>query len=110
MARQAKPAASNIARRRAAAGHDGRDPCVERRQTIVRAAADVFTQQGFRGTTLAHVAESVGVDRASLCCYVASKDELFREIATEAVRRNLATAVAVRVEWSRPRRASWPRR
>src|SRR4051794_26793315 len=60
---------SNIARRRAAALDDARPEYVERRREIVRAAAGVFKARGFAGTTLGHVAEALGVDRASLYYY-----------------------------------------
>ncbi|MBV9819654.1 MAG: TetR family transcriptional regulator [Solirubrobacterales bacterium] len=89
-------AESNIARRRAAARIDPRASYVERRREIVCAAATVFKERGFRGTTLAHIADAMGADRASLYYYVASKQELFREIVSDAVRVNLATATAIR--------------
>ena len=83
---------SNIGRRRAAAKVDGTEGYGQRRQEIVAAAAAVFKERGFRGTTLNHVAEAMGVDRATLYYYVGSKDELFQEIVSEAVQLNLAAA------------------
>lgn len=87
---------SNIARRRAAARADGRSEYFERRQEIIHVAARIFKERGLRGTTLNHVAEAMGADRASLYYYVASKEELFQEIVAEAVKLNLATATAIR--------------
>jgi len=87
---------SNIARRRAAARGDGRAEYAERRRDIVRTASRVFKERGFRGTTLGHVAEAMGVDRASLYYYVSSKEELFQEIVQEAAAVNVAAAEAIR--------------
>jgi TetR/AcrR family transcriptional regulator, cholesterol catabolism regulator len=87
---------SNIARRRAAARDVQRSAYLDRRQEIVRTAADVFKDRGYQGTTLNHVAEALGTDRASLYYYVGSKEELFQEIVREAVGVNLATITAIR--------------
>ena len=87
---------SNIGRRRAAARSEGLASYRERRAEIVRAAALVFKQRGFRGTTLGHVAEAMDADRASLYYYVGSKEELFQEIVGDAMRVNLATAIEIR--------------
>lgn len=87
---------SNIARRRAAARDDGRAGYVERRQEILRAAGRVLKERGFRGTTINHVAESLGIDRATLYYYVGSKEELFHELVTDAVEANLELALAIR--------------
>jgi AcrR family transcriptional regulator len=87
---------SNIARRRAAALGDGRPEYVERRREIVRAASEVFKARGFRGTTLGHVAERMGVDRASLYYYYSSKEELFDDLVADAVEVVTSTARAIR--------------
>jgi TetR/AcrR family transcriptional regulator, cholesterol catabolism regulator len=97
MAEDAK-ATSNIARRRAAAKGDGRVEYLERRAEIVRAASEVFKERGFARTTLKHVAEAMGVDRASLYYYVSSKEELFHEIVGDAVNVNLAAATAIHAD------------
>jgi TetR/AcrR family transcriptional regulator, cholesterol catabolism regulator len=87
---------SNIARRRAAAQGDARPEYVERRREIVRAASRVFKARGFRGTTLGHVAELLGVDRASLYYYYSSKEELFQDIVADTVLVNTRTAETIR--------------
>ena len=87
---------SNIARRRAAARGDGRPEYAERRDEIMRVASRVFKERGFRGTTLGHVAEALGVDRASLYYYLSSKEELFQEIVQEAALVNVDAAEAIR--------------
>jgi AcrR family transcriptional regulator len=94
MSRQPSKDASNIARRRAAARDDMRTSYVARHREIVRVAAQVFKERGFLGTTLSHVADALGTDRASLYYYVSSKEALFQEIVADAVRLNLGTSVA----------------
>jgi TetR/AcrR family transcriptional regulator, cholesterol catabolism regulator len=87
---------SNIGRRRAAARAEGRAGYEERRLEVLRTAAGVFKQRGFQGTTLNHIAEALNTDRASLYYYVGSKEELFQEIVSEAMRVNVETAVQIR--------------
>jgi TetR/AcrR family transcriptional regulator, cholesterol catabolism regulator len=87
---------SNIGRRRDAAREGEKKHYVVRRQAIVRAAAQVFKERGLSRTTLTHIAEAMGADRASLYYYVSSKEDLFQEIVSEAVKVNLATATAIR--------------
>jgi TetR/AcrR family transcriptional regulator, cholesterol catabolism regulator len=92
------PPPSNIGRRRANARDDARAGYVERRDEIIKAAARVFKERGFGNTTLNHVAEELGTDRASLYYYVGSKEELFEELVSEAVRLNLRMALAIKEE------------
>lgn len=87
---------SGIGRRRAAARGDGTPAYTERRQEIVAAAAALFKTHGFRGTSLGQVAEAMGTDRATLYYYVGSKEELFDEVVSDAVRANAARAEAIR--------------
>jgi TetR/AcrR family transcriptional regulator, cholesterol catabolism regulator len=95
--------ASNIARRRSAALAGAKSGYVDRRREVLEAAAQVFKERGYRGTTLSHVAEAMGTDRASLYYYVSSKDELFQEVVSEAVSVNLAAGTAIRdEEWPAP--------
>ncbi len=89
---RAVAAESNIGRRRAAARAGGRTEYEERRQEIQRAAAQVFKERGYQGTTLNHVATALGTDRASLYYYVGSKEELFQDIVSEAMRINVKLA------------------
>jgi AcrR family transcriptional regulator len=97
LSRRADPSASsNISRRRAAALDEGKEGYLARRQAVIQAATEVFKDRGFRGTNLQHVAEALNTDRASLYYYVGSKEELFQEIVTEAVRMNTSRARAIR--------------
>ena len=96
MSQPADPSSSNISRRRAAALDEGKKGYLARRQAVIEAATEVFKDRGFRGTNLQHVAEALNTDRASLYYYVGSKEELFEEIVTEAVRVNTTRARAIR--------------
>jgi len=93
---QVGSASSGMGRRRAAAKDDGTAAYAERRAEIKAAAADLFKKEGFRGTSIGRIAQALGIDRATLYYYVGSKEELFDEVVTEAVRANVATAEAIR--------------
>lgn len=87
---------SEIGRRRAAALREGTEEYRRRRREIARAAAQVFNERGFQGTSISAVAEAMGTDRASLYYYISSKEELFDEVVREASEINVATAEAIR--------------
>lgn len=57
-----------------------RDPKAEKRERILEAAAAVFADQGFVGSTIAHVAKAAGIGKGTVYEYVKSKDELFYEV------------------------------
>jgi AcrR family transcriptional regulator len=59
----------------------------QRREEILHAAFDVMSERGFRGTTLAIVAERVGLTQQGLMHYFPTKDEL------------LAAALRARDDW-----------
>ncbi len=84
--------ASGIGKRRAAAKKDKAPNYEKRRKEISEAAARVFNQRGFRGTTISAVAEELSIDRASLYYYISSKEELFDELIREVSVENLAMA------------------
>src|SRR6267154_2668619 len=87
---------SGISRRRAAALAEGGAAYAERRAEIIATAAKIFREKGFRGASLADVAESLGTDRASLYYYIGSKEELFHEIVRDAAEANARQAEAIR--------------
>lgn len=87
---------SRIGRRRAAALADGAEAYAERRQAVIQAAAVVFGEKGFSGATLADIADSLQMDRASLYYYIASKDEAFHEIVRDAAETNAVQAETIR--------------
>lgn len=55
------------------------------RQKIVETARGLFREDGYRGTTLDHVAAELGVTRAALYHWVPSKEALLCEIHDEAM-------------------------
>jgi TetR/AcrR family transcriptional regulator, cholesterol catabolism regulator len=83
-------------RRRTLALENGKEPYQEKRREIAKAAAEVFDQHGFRGTTLGAVADAVGMSRAALYYYIPNKRELFDELVREAIETNVAGAEAIR--------------
>lgn len=94
---------SGIGQRRALARGRRNAGYEDRQQEILAAAATVFRRHGFRGTTLAQVAEELGTDRASLYYYFSSKDELFDNLVTDLVKANLAEAERIRDSARSPR-------
>ncbi len=90
------PDDSGIGRRRAAARDRKKAGYAIRRSEIIHAAAQVFKQRGYQGTSLADIAEAVGTERASLYYYISSKEELLDEVVTDVVRANLVVAEAIR--------------
>jgi AcrR family transcriptional regulator len=51
-----------------------------RREDIIRAAARVFRECGFHGTTMQRIADAVGLQKGSLYHHIASKEELLHEV------------------------------
>ncbi|QRP42838.1 TetR/AcrR family transcriptional regulator [Amycolatopsis sp. FDAARGOS 1241] len=87
---------SGIDARRQAALKEGSAAYLARREEIIRAAADVFRQQGYEGATLLDVAKSLGTDRASLYYYIGSKEELLQEIVRNAIQNVLEAAETIK--------------
>ena len=56
------------------------------RETILNAALDVFSAQGFRGATLDQIAEASGLSKANLLYYFPSKEAIHNELLTALLR------------------------
>ena len=54
----------------------GADPTPDTRQRILDVALDLFTEQGFDGTSLRQIAEQLGVTKAALYYHFESKDDI----------------------------------
>ncbi len=54
-----------------------------RRKELTRIAARLFAERGYQGTSLADLAEALGVQKASLYHHIASKEDLLWEVACE---------------------------
>jgi TetR/AcrR family transcriptional regulator, cholesterol catabolism regulator len=52
-----------------------------RREELTRIAARLFAERGYQGTSLADLAEALGVQKASLYHHIASKEDLLWEVA-----------------------------
>ena len=53
------------------------------RQTILKAAAQLFAERGFAGTNLQDVADSLGISRPSLYYYFGAKDDILASLVEE---------------------------
>ncbi|MDX6475616.1 MAG: TetR/AcrR family transcriptional regulator, cholesterol catabolism regulator [Gaiellaceae bacterium] len=54
-----------------------------RREELTRIAARLFAEQGYQGTSLADLAQELGVQKPSLYHHIASKEDLLWEVAWE---------------------------
>jgi AcrR family transcriptional regulator len=70
---------------------------MDRRQEILDAAAQVFAQHGFRGSTTRRIADAAGVNEVTLFRYFGSKDVLLR-----AAMEHLAQSVGLAALPSEP--------
>lgn len=50
------------------------------REDIIRAAAQVFRERGFHGTTMQQIADAVGLQKGSLYHHISSKEELLHDV------------------------------
>lgn len=50
------------------------------REDIIRAAAGVFRERGFHGTTMQQIADAVGLQKGSLYHHITSKEELLNDV------------------------------
>ena len=94
---------NNIAKRRALARKSGDKDYESRRAALLKAAARIFLEKGFRATNLDDIARMVGINRASLYYYVSGKEELFREINRDATLENVLMAERICMESGNPR-------
>ena len=70
-----------------------------RRAELVRAAAALFSERGYHGTSMQHLAEALGLQRGSLYAHIGSKEELLLDVVEEGATRFLERAEdALRVD------------
>lgn len=74
---------------------------VERRAKIVGAALTLFAMQGYRGTSLAAVAEAAGITQSGLLHHFATKEALLAEVLAERDQQTF-DAVEINREYEGP--------
>jgi len=83
---------SNIEKRRKSALSEGGAEYAAKREELIRIAARLFKELGYKETRLADIAKEAGLDRATVYYYVGSKEVLFREVVEGVVDANIAEA------------------
>src|SRR4051794_22348373 len=66
-----------------------------RREELTQIAAGLFAEKGYQGTSLADLAEALGVQKPSLYHHIASKEDLLWEVARDGARAFHAALDAV---------------
>src|SRR4051812_49716758 len=66
-----------------------------RREELTRIAARLFAEKGYQGTSLADLADAVGVQKPSLYHHIAAKEDLLWEVASDGARAFHAALDAV---------------
>lgn len=87
--------ASNISKRRRSALSGGSADYAAKRAELIRIAADLFKEQGFKSTRLIDIARKAGLDRATVYYYTGSKEELFQETVEGVLDANIEAAKAL---------------
>lgn len=67
----------------------------KREQQIIDVATELFHQEGYRATTLDHVASKLGISKAALYHYVSSKEDLLSRIYLQALESFFASAYEI---------------
>src|ERR1043165_7947200 len=57
-----------------------------RRTELTRAAARLFAEKGYHGTSIGDLAEALGVQKGSLYHHIRGKEDLLWEVASEGAR------------------------
>src|SRR3954471_6586425 len=89
-----------VARRPRAAHSD--PPPVAKRETILRAAIDVFAERGYFNAQVADVARAAGVAAGTVYLYFRSKDDLLVSIFERTVKARLEEGRAAIADVSDP--------
>ncbi len=65
-----------------------------RRAELTRAAARLFSERGYHGTSMQHLGDALGIQRGSLYAHIGSKEDLLFDVVDEGAERFLARAEA----------------
>jgi AcrR family transcriptional regulator len=60
-----------------------------RRAEMIQAAARLFSERGYHGTSMQHLAEALGLQRGSLYAHIGSKEDLLFDVVEEGATRFL---------------------
>jgi AcrR family transcriptional regulator len=63
-----------------------------RRAEMVQAAAQLFSERGYHGTSIQHLADALGLQKGSLYSHIGSKEELLLDVVEEGANRFLDRA------------------
>jgi AcrR family transcriptional regulator len=63
-----------------------------RRAELVAAAARLFSQRGYHGTSMQHLGDAIGIQRGSLYAHIGSKQELLYDVVDDGAERFLLRA------------------
>ncbi len=63
-----------------------------RRAEMVQAAARLFSERGYHGTSMQHLADALGLQRGSLYAHIGSKEELLFDVVEQGADRFLERA------------------
>ena len=55
----------------------------EKQEVILEAALDVFSREGFRGSTIDQIAEAAGMSKPNLLYYFPRKEEIYKRLMAE---------------------------
>jgi TetR/AcrR family transcriptional regulator, cholesterol catabolism regulator len=75
-----------------------------RREELTRVAARLFAERGYQATSLADLAEALGIQKASLYHHIGSKEDLLWEVASAGAAAFQAALDAVPEELPAPER------
>jgi len=60
-----------------------------RRAELVRSAARLFSERGYHGTSMQHLADALGLQKGSLYAHIGSKEDLLLDVVEEGAGRFL---------------------
>ena len=63
-----------------------------RRAEMIEAAARLFSERGYHGTSMQHLADALGLQRGSLYAHIGSKEDLLFDVVDEGANRFLERA------------------
>ncbi|MFP5299481.1 MAG: TetR/AcrR family transcriptional regulator, partial [Actinomycetota bacterium] len=63
-----------------------------RRAELTRAAARLFSERGYHGTSMQHLGDAMGIQRGSLYAHIGSKEELLYDVVEAGAAHFLARA------------------